>query len=84
MLANAARAASHASRLAWLAGRARDAENARATECALEAVHVAMRLKRLDLAALAEQAVPPIVAPVALLPRASAVGADRILRALPT
>ena len=63
MLANAARAAAHASKLSWLAGRARDEENTRAIDCAAEAIHTAMRMARLDLVELAEQAVPNVVAP---------------------
>jgi hypothetical protein len=84
MLAHAARAAAHASRLSWLVGRARDEENARAIECAVEAVHIAMRITRLDLVSLAEQAVPKTLAPVTPLRYASAAAGDRILRALPT
>ena len=56
--ANAARAAAQAAKLSWLAGRARDQENTRAIELASEAVHTALRMTRLDLVALAEQAVP--------------------------
>jgi hypothetical protein len=84
MLANAARAAAHASRLSWLVGRARDEENIRAIECAVEAVHIAMRMTRLDLESLADQVVPRAVAPVTPLRTMVAVGSNRILRALPT
>jgi class 3 adenylate cyclase len=86
MLANAARAAMHASKLSWLVGRARDEENARAVACTAEAVHIALRMAQLDLGALAEQCMPRLVAaPVAPLARGvSAASADRILRALPT
>jgi class 3 adenylate cyclase len=81
MAANAARSAMHASRLAWLAGRARDEEGARVVELAGEAIHTALRVTRLDLASLANQALPHAVAPVsAAVPAA----AGRILRALPT
>lgn len=84
MLANAARAAAHASKLSFLAGRARDEENARAIECAAEAVHTAMRITQLDLIALAEQAVPQTPAPLTPLRTAPVLATNRILRALPT
>jgi class 3 adenylate cyclase len=85
MAANAARAAAQASKLSWLAGRARDQENTRAIELASEAVRTALRITRLDLLALAEQASPRPVSPVPPL-RGSAwpVTRNRILRALPT
>ncbi len=57
MAANAARAATHAARTSWLAGRARDEEIARAADLAAEAVGLAMRLAHLDMADLAEKAV---------------------------
>lgn len=85
MLANAARAAMHASKLAWLVGRARDEENSRAMECVSEAVQTAMRLERLDLLTLSEQAMPrPAAAPVPSTRVAAPMAANRILRALPT
>jgi hypothetical protein len=56
--AHAARAAVHAARTAYLGGRARDEETERTAEIAAEAVHLASRVARLDLMALAEQAVP--------------------------
>jgi hypothetical protein len=56
--AHAARTAVHAARTAYLGGRARDEETARTAELAAEAVHLASRVARLDLVALAEQAVP--------------------------
>jgi hypothetical protein len=58
MVANAASAAMYASRLSWLAGRARDEESTRAAEAASEAVRTALRLGPLDLPALAAEAVP--------------------------
>jgi hypothetical protein len=60
MAAKAARAAMHASKLSWLAGRARDEENTRAIELATEAVTTALRMAQLDLPSLADQAVPRI------------------------
>ncbi|MBV9893612.1 MAG: adenylate/guanylate cyclase domain-containing protein [Chloroflexi bacterium] len=84
MLANAARAAMHASKLSWLVGRARDEENARAVACASEAVHIAFRVTQLDLGALAEQCMPKAIAVAPLSRTSSPVSADRILRALPT
>jgi class 3 adenylate cyclase len=56
--ANAARTAVHAARTAYLGGRARDEETERTAEVAAEAVHLASRVARLDLVALADQAVP--------------------------
>jgi class 3 adenylate cyclase len=82
MLANAARAALHASKLGWLVARARDEENARAAACAAEAVHTAMRLTQLDLRALSEQAMPKPVSVPGVRPKT--LPPDRILRALPT
>jgi class 3 adenylate cyclase len=84
MLANAARAAAHASKLAWLAGRARDEENSTAISLAADAVRTALRLAELDLVSLAEQAIPKAAVPVAPIRPISVVSADRILRALPT
>jgi hypothetical protein len=85
MAANAARAAAQASKLSWLAGRARDQENTRAIDLASEAVRTALRITRLDLLALAEQASPRPVSPVPpLRGSASPVTRNRILRALPT
>jgi len=57
MAANAARAAMHAARTTWLAGRARDEEITRAAELAAEAVDMALRLANFDAAELAERAV---------------------------
>lgn len=71
MAAKAARAAMHASKLSWLAGRARDEENTRAIDLATEAVSTALRMAQLDLPSLAEQAVPKVLAPV-LTTRAAA------------
>jgi hypothetical protein len=48
----------HAARTTYLGGRARDEETERTAELAAEAVHLASRVARLDLVALAEQAVP--------------------------
>ena len=84
MLAKAAAAAAHASRLSWLAGRAWDEENAQTVECAAEAVHIALRIAQLDVAALAEEVVPKGGAPLTPLRTPSFPGANRILRALPT
>ena len=85
MAANAARAAAHASKVAWLVGLARDDENTRAVKLASEAVRMALRTTRLDLVGLAEQAVPRGVAPAVPPPRpAATVGSNRILTALPT
>jgi hypothetical protein len=85
MLANAARAAMHASKLGWLVGRARDEENARAIQCMSEAVQTAMRLEHLDLLALSEEAMPkPAATPVPPTRVAAPMAANRILRALPT
>jgi class 3 adenylate cyclase len=56
--AHAARTAVHAARTAYLGGRARDEETERTAELAAEAVHLASRVARLDLVALADQAVP--------------------------
>jgi class 3 adenylate cyclase len=56
--AHAARTAVHAARTAYLGGRARDEETERTAEVAAEAVHLASRVARLDLVALAESAVP--------------------------
>jgi class 3 adenylate cyclase len=81
MAANAARAAMHAARQSWLAGRARDEENTRAIERATEVLHTALRITQLDLPALAAQALPQMVAPAHLV---SAPAASRILRASPT
>jgi hypothetical protein len=81
MLANAARSASHASKLPWLSGRARDEENTLAIAYASEAVHTALRMAQLDVLALAEQAVPQQVAPTRPLSNPSSL---RILKALPT
>lgn len=83
MLANAARAAAHAAKLSWLPGRARDEENAHAIDCATQAVHTALRMARLDLVALADQAVPKPSGVGHLRPR-TPVTPVRILRALPT
>jgi class 3 adenylate cyclase len=84
MAANAARAAMHASRLAWLVGRARDEENSRAIDLATEAIRTALRMTRLDLPALAEQAVPKVEGPIPPTRPAAPASPHRILRALPT
>jgi hypothetical protein len=84
MAANAARAAMHAARVSWLAGRTREQENAQAIELAGEAVHTALRITQLDLPSLAEQVVPKLVAPVAPIRPLAAPVPNRILRALPT
>jgi class 3 adenylate cyclase len=85
MLANAARAAMHASKLPWLVGRGRDEETARAQACAAEAVHVALKITQLDLGALSEQATPRQTARALAPVRSTALqAANRILRALPT
>jgi|SRR5579864_8760304 len=84
MLANAARAAAHASKLGWLAGRARDEESAQAIAYATEAVRTALRMAKLDLAALAEQAQPKPGSPLTPIRPISVVTPNRILRALPT
>jgi class 3 adenylate cyclase len=57
MAANAARAAHHSARTSWLAGRARDEENARSIELSAQAVDMALRLVQLDLRDLADRAV---------------------------
>jgi class 3 adenylate cyclase len=84
LAANAARAAMHASRVSWSAGRARETENARAIELAAEAVHMALRMTHLDLPALAELVVPKVVGPVPSLRPFGAPTPNRILRPLPT
>ena len=84
MGANAARAAVHASKISWLVGRARDEENSRAIELAAEAIHTALRMTRLDLVSLSEQAVPRAASAVPPVRPAPSVAANRILRALPT
>ncbi len=52
----AAEAAMHAARAAWLRGRAADEEALTVERSAAEAVHLATRVARLDLGALADQA----------------------------
>jgi class 3 adenylate cyclase len=85
MLADAAWAAMHASKLPWLAGRGRDEENARAQTRAAEAVHIALRMTQLDLRALSEQAMPrPTATAVTPVRTTALLAANRILRALPT
>jgi class 3 adenylate cyclase len=84
MAANAARAAMHAARLSWLAGRAREEENSRAIELTTEVLHTAMRITRLDLPALADQAVPETATAVPTTRMTSPPPANRILRPLPT
>jgi class 3 adenylate cyclase len=85
MAANAARAAAHASKLSWLAGRARDEENTSAIALATEVVHTALRITWLDLIALAEQAMPRAASPVpSIRPATPTLTRNRILRALPT
>jgi hypothetical protein len=56
--AYAARAAVNAARTVYLGGRAREEETRRIAELAAEAVHLASRVARLDLVALADVAVP--------------------------
>lgn len=58
MAANAARAAMHAARTAWMAGRAREEEIASAVALSAEAVRTALQFGHLDLAELSEEAVP--------------------------
>jgi hypothetical protein len=58
MAANAARAATHAGRLSWLAGRERNETNTQAIQCAVQAVETALRTTLMDLPALAAQAIP--------------------------
>jgi class 3 adenylate cyclase len=58
MAANAARAATHAGRLSWLAGRERNDTNTQAMQCAIQSVETALRTTLMDLPALAEQALP--------------------------
>ena len=84
MAAKAARAAMHAARQSWLAGRARDEENTRAIELSTEVLHTALRITQLDLPALAAQALPQMATPVAPTHLVSAPAASRILRASPT
>jgi len=84
MAANAARAAMHAARVSWLAGRAREAETARAIELATEAVHTARRMTDIDLASLADQLMPKVAGPVQPTRPPSTPIPNRILRALPT
>jgi hypothetical protein len=84
MAANAARSALHATRVSWLAGRAREEENARAIELAAEAVHTALRIANLDLPALADLVVPSVAGQVLPTVRQAAPPPNRILRALPT
>jgi len=84
MAANAARAAMHAARVSWLAGRAREEESARAIELAAEAVHTALRMAHLDLPFLADQVVPKVAGPVPPIRPILTPIPNRILRALPT
>jgi hypothetical protein len=85
MLANAARAAMHASKLSWLAGQARDEENARSLNCAAEAVHIATRMAQLDVLELSVDAMPQSAAgPVVPVRATPTLWANRILMALPT
>jgi hypothetical protein len=81
MLVNAAQAAVHASRMSWLAGRARDEESARAIECATSAVQTALGLAQLDLGAIVDQVLPQAVAPMRPISDPASI---RILKALPT
>jgi hypothetical protein len=62
MAANAAGAAVHAARTTWMAGRARDAELTSCIGAAGEAVRAAQLMAHLDLAELAETAVPSLAA----------------------
>src|SRR5205823_10884347 len=64
MAANAARAAMHAARVSWLAGRAREEESARAIDLTTEAVHTALRMAHLDLPSLADQVIPKVAGAV--------------------
>jgi class 3 adenylate cyclase len=84
MAANAAKAAMHASRISWLAGRAREEENARAIELATDAIHTALRMTQLDLPALADQVIQKASGAVLSLRPISNPIPNRILRALPT
>ena len=85
MVAKAARAAALASRVAWLAGRARDEENTRVIELASEAVRSALRMAQLDLVAMADVAVPRSVSAVSAVRQLAPVAApNRILTTLPT
>jgi class 3 adenylate cyclase len=84
MAANAARAAMHAARVSFLAGRAREEENARAIELATESVHTALRIAHLDLQALADLVLPPVAEPVLPNRPLAFPMPNRILRALPT
>ncbi|HEY3063226.1 MAG TPA: adenylate/guanylate cyclase domain-containing protein [Chloroflexota bacterium] len=63
MAANAARAALHAARTAWMVGRARDEEIARCAELAAEAVGLALHRTHLDLPEVAERALQGSSAP---------------------
>jgi class 3 adenylate cyclase len=80
MAANAARAALHASGLAFRGGRDHAEENTRAIHFATEAVRTALRMTRLDLPTLADEAVNPVVPKRLTTPHAP----SRILRTLPT
>ena len=84
MAANAARAATHAVRTTWLTGRARDEEQSLAVQYAAEALHTAMRLTKLDLPAIAEQAMAQKPPARAVSPLTSLATSSRILTALPT
>lgn len=84
MAADAARAAMHASRVSWLAGRAREDEIAQALKFATEAVRTALRITQLDLPTLASEVVSNGAAPVASTRPPITPVADRILKALPT
>jgi len=64
--------------------RARDEEAARAIDHAAEAVHFAMRFTKLDLPAMAEQAMHQIPAALPTARVAPTIAATRILTALPT
>jgi class 3 adenylate cyclase len=83
MAANAARAVTHAVRTTWLVGRARDEENTRAIDLAADAVHTALKITRLELPALAKEALgeQPRIRPLSI---AGSVQPSRILTALPT
>jgi class 3 adenylate cyclase len=61
MAANAARSAMHAAGLSLRGGREHAEETARAIHFATEAVRTALRMKRLDLPALADQAINSVV-----------------------
>jgi class 3 adenylate cyclase len=85
MASHAARSAMHAARLSWLVGRERDGRNTQAIESATESVGIALEMAHLDLAALADQAIPSVDLPPGAPDRTAGPALSRgILRALPT